>query len=147
MRVSRRRSGWTLVLALALVPLAAAVSANAANAGNAVNAGNAARPAPPAAKSVEDFFVVSSLDAAHGRMVLKRPTEVTLVMHADGRTAYRNERGQPLTLHDLRTGDTVYITYRPDSAEPTALLVRQGPMTVPELERRYLQPSLVPARP
>ncbi len=137
MRASRRRS-WILVLALALAPRAAAGAASAAL---------PAPPAAPAAESVEDFFVVSSLDADHGRMVLKRPTEVTLVMHVDGRTAYRNERGQPQTLHDLRTGDTVFITYRPDGAEPTALLVRQGPMTVPELERRYLRPSLVPARP
>jgi hypothetical protein len=124
MRNLRRLPAWTWVLALALALLPVAVSG-----------------LPP--QSVEEFFLVSSLDAARGRMVLKRPTEVTLVMHVDGRTAYRDERGQPLTLRDLRTGDTVYITYRPNAgpntgAEPTALLVRQGPMTVPELERRYL---------
>jgi hypothetical protein len=129
MRISRNLSAWTLGLALAASSVLAAP------------------PAPPMPRNVEDFFVVSSLDGAHGRMVLKRPTEVTLVMHVDGRTTYRDERGQPLTLRDLRTGDTVYITYLPEGAEPTALVVRQGPMTVPELERRYLHLSLVPARP
>ncbi len=121
MSLPLRFFGLTLVLALALAALPAPGRALAAP------------------QSVEDFFVVSSLDAAHGRMVLKRPTEVTLVMHVDGGTVYRDERGQPLALRALRTGDTVYITYREvPGAEPTALLVRQGPMTVPELERRYL---------
>jgi hypothetical protein len=94
-------------------------------------------PASPASR--EEFFIVSSLDPARGRVVLKRPTEVTLVMHVDGQTAYRDERGAPLALKDLRTGDTVYITFRQDpGAEPTALRVRRGAMTVEELARRYL---------
>ena len=126
MRNLRRLPTWILVVALGLALALALLPVPVSG-------------VPP--QSVEDFFILSSLDAARGRMVLKRPTEVTLVMHVDGRTAYRGERGQPLLLRDLRTGDTVYITYRPEAAagaEPTALLVRQGPMTVLELERRYL---------
>ncbi|HZF13899.1 MAG TPA: hypothetical protein VFE33_34330 [Thermoanaerobaculia bacterium] len=90
----------------------------------------------------EEFFLVSSLDAARGRIVLKRPTEVTVPMRVTGQTVYRDERGKPLTLKDLRPGDTAYITFRQDpSGEPTAVLVQLGPMTVPELQRRYLGPK------
>jgi hypothetical protein len=89
----------------------------------------------------EEFFIVSSLDAARGRIVLKRPTEVTLLMQVTARTAYRDEQGNPLRLADLRTGDTAYITYRQETGAPTALLVRLGPMTVRELQRRYLRPG------
>jgi hypothetical protein len=89
----------------------------------------------------EEFFIVSSLDAARGRIVLKRPTEVTLLMQVTARTAYRDEQGKPLRLADLRTGDTAYITYRQETGAPTALLVRLGPMTVRELQRRYLRPG------
>lgn len=87
----------------------------------------------------EEFFIVSSLDVAHGRIVLKRPTEVTLLMLVTARTVYHDEQGKPLRLTDLRTGDTAYITYRQSpGGAPTALLVRLGPMTVQELQRRYL---------
>ena len=96
-----------------------------------------------AADDRDEFFILSSIDAARGRIVLKRPTEVTLLMQVTAQTAYRDEQGKPLKLADLRTGDTGYITYRQDTAGgPTALLVRLGPMTVPELQRRYLKPGL-----
>jgi hypothetical protein len=99
--------------------------------------------AAPAADSREEFFIVSSIDSARGRIVLKRPTEVTLLMQVTAQTAYRDEQGKPLRLADLRTGDTGYITYRQDTAGgATALLVRLGPMTVQELQRRYLKPGM-----
>ncbi len=99
-------------------------------------------PAVSAASDREEFFIVSSLDAAHARIVLKRPTEVTLLMQVTAQTAYRDEQGKPLQLADLRTGDTAYITYRQSpGGAPTALLVRLGPMTVQELQRRYLRPG------
>jgi hypothetical protein len=61
-------------------------------------------------------------------------------MQVTAQTAYRDEQGKPLRLADLRTGDTGYITFRQTPAgEPTALLVRLGPMTVQELQRRYLK--------
>ncbi|HEV7783687.1 MAG TPA: hypothetical protein VGQ28_00035 [Thermoanaerobaculia bacterium] len=104
----------------------------------------AAMPASSASSSAgdrEEFFILSSMDAARGRIVLKRPTEVTLVMQVNGQTAYRDEQGKALRLADLRTGDTLYITFRQSPAgEPTALRVRLGPMTVQEL-RRYLKPG------
>jgi hypothetical protein len=94
-----------------------------------------------AAGDREEFFILSSVDAAHGRMVLKRPTEVTVLMLVNGQTAYRNEQEKPLRLSDLRTGDTLFITFRQSVAGvPTALRVRLGPMTPQEM-RRYLKPG------
>jgi hypothetical protein len=97
--------------------------------------------ASAAAGDREEFFILSSVDLARGRIVLKRPTEVTLLMQVTGQTAYRDEQGKTLRLADLRTGDTLYITFRqsPDGG-PTALRVRLGPMTVQEM-RRYLKPG------
>jgi hypothetical protein len=86
----------------------------------------------------QEFFILSSLDPAHGRMVLKRPTEVTVVMRVNGETTYRNAEGKPLAFRDLRSGDTGYITFRQEAGgEPTAIVVQLGPMTVQELARRY----------
>jgi hypothetical protein len=100
----------------------------------------AAPPAPGAQHEREEFFILSSIDAAHGRLVLKYPTEVTLLLRVDGQTAYRDEQGRPLRLADLRTGATAFITYRQSpGGEPTAVRVRLGPMTVEELQRRYLK--------
>ncbi|HVT58024.1 MAG TPA: hypothetical protein VHR45_06470 [Thermoanaerobaculia bacterium] len=96
----------------------------------------------PLPRSGEEFFVMSSIDAGHHRIVLKRPNDVTLLMKVSERTVYRNEQGKALRLTDLRAGDTVFVTFAHDaSGELAAQLVRQGPMTVPELQRRYLRPA------
>ncbi len=124
----KMKGGYLLLALLILLGTAAAAAPAAPAAGNRGNRGNR-----------EEFFIVSSLDAARGRIVLKRPTEVTLLMQVTARTAYRDERGKPLRLADLRTGDTAFITYRQDTGAPTALLVRLGPMTVQELQRTYLK--------
>jgi len=88
----------------------------------------------------DEFFIVSSIDVAHGRIILKRPTEVTVALRVTERTDYRDEQGKPLRLADLRAGDTAYIRFARDAAGgPTALQVRLGPMTVEELQRRYLK--------
>lgn len=95
--------------------------------------------AAAAAGDREEFFILSSIDTARSRIVLKRPTEVTVPMQVNGQTTYRDEKGRSLRLADLRTGDTLYVTFRQDAAgEPTALRVRLGPMTVQEM-RRYLR--------
>lgn len=135
------------VMALAVLAALAAMAAGAVPARQAPPPGAApARPAPPPGAApgnagpaaADEFFIISSIDAARGRIVLKRPTEVTLVMRVTERTAYRDERGRPLELKALRAGDTVYITAARDAAGgPVAILVRQGPMTVQELQRRY----------
>jgi len=87
----------------------------------------------------DEFFIVSSIDAAHSRLILKRPTDVTVTMRVTAGTQIRDERGAAKKLADLRAGDTAWITATRDPAgELTAVLVRLGPMTVEELQRRYL---------
>jgi hypothetical protein len=122
------RAPARLLLVVALLALCAATSVSAS-------------AASATAGDREEFFILSSVDAARGRIVLKRPTEVTVLMQVTAQTAYRDEQGKTLRLADLRTGDTLYVTFRQSPAgEPTALRVRLGPMTVQEM-RRYLKPG------
>ena len=103
-------------------------------------AARAAGAATPVPVSTEEFFIVSSVDSAKGLMVLKRPTEVTLTMGLTERTRCRDEQGKPIRATDLRAGDTVFIASdRSASGPPVATSIRRGPMTVPELHRRYLR--------
>ena len=137
------------VAALAVLAALAAVPASAVPASAAPSRPAAAPGAAPgnarATPAADEFFIVSSIDAARGRIVLKRPTEVTLVMRVTERTAYRDEQNRPLELKALRAGDTVYITAARDAAGgPVAVLVRQGPMTVQELQRRYFSGATAP---
>lgn len=75
-------------------------------------------------------------------MVLKRPTEVTLSMRITEKTRCRAESGTAMRCMDLRAGDTVYIASdRAPGGELVARTIRQGVMTVPELQRRYLRPD------
>jgi hypothetical protein len=128
-----------LLAALALLaggagrlPAAAPVTAPALSPHSAPSRGGAA--------AREEFLIVSSVDASHRRIVLKRPTEVTLAVRVTDRTAYRNEAGRPLRLADLRAGDTAYVTFvEPAAGDYEAVLVRLGPMTVEELQKRFLR--------
>ena len=100
-------------------------------------AAGAATPAPVIA---EEFFIVSSVDSGRGLMVVKRPTEVTLTMGLTEKTRCRDEQGKPIRATDLRAGDTVFIgSDRSASGQAVAASIRRGPMTVPELHRRYLR--------
>ena len=85
----------------------------------------------------EEFFIVSSIDLAAGRIVVKRPTEVTLVISVTPATTYRDERGRVIRLANLRAGDTAFIALTAAGGAATASSVRLGPMTVAELSRRY----------
>jgi hypothetical protein len=115
----------TSLLSTAFLVLAAAA---------VIGAGSAA----PA--SSEEFFIVSSVDAGKGAMVLKRPTEVTLTMRVTEKTRCRDEQGKPIRFTDLRAGDTVFIALERDtSGYSVASSIRRGPMTVEELHRRYLR--------
>jgi hypothetical protein len=92
----------------------------------------------PAAAN-DEFFIVSSVDAPKHQLVLKRPTEVTVLMNVDDKTVYLDESGKPLRLTDLRAGDTVYVNAAAGSdGELLAQRIRKGPMTVQELHKRYL---------
>ena len=102
--------------------------------------GWAAAAATPAPVSTEEFFIVSSVDPGKGLMVVKRPTEVTLTMGLTEKTRCRDEQGKAIRATDLRAGDTVFIaSERSASGQPVAASIRRGPMTVPELHRRYLR--------
>ena len=81
--------------------------------------------------------MISSIDAARGRIVLKRPTEVILRMQVNGQTVYRDEQDSRSGWRDLRTGDTAYIAYRRNAALARELREMLGAMTVQELQRRY----------
>ena len=94
----------------------------------------------PAPVSNEEFFIVSSVDAGKGTMVLKRPTEVTLTMRVTGKTRCHDEDGKSILFTDLRAGDTIFIASdRDSSGQPVASSIRKGPMTVRELHQRYLR--------
>jgi hypothetical protein len=87
----------------------------------------------------DDFFIVSSIDVSQKRLVLKRPSEVTVLVRATEKTSYRSEENRPLQLGDLRAGDTVFIRLGTGSEADVAKTIRKGPMTLDELHRRYLR--------
>jgi hypothetical protein len=83
----------------------------------------------------DEFFIISSVDPAHARIVAKRPTDMTAVLTVPPTATLKGERGETLRIADLRSGDTIYAVVNP-SLIVTSL--RRGPMTVDELRRRYL---------
>jgi hypothetical protein len=86
----------------------------------------------------ESFFIVGSVDQQKSQFLLKRPTEVTLLVTVNANTKYLDDSGQPLKATDFRTGDTVWLTSSGSPDNPTALRVRKGEMTVADLHRYYL---------
>ena len=87
----------------------------------------------------EEFFIVSSIDSAKSQVLLKRPTEVTLLMKVTDKTAFLDATDKPLHLTDLHAGDTVWVTSSAlTEGGPTALRIRKGPMTVELLHRYFL---------
>jgi hypothetical protein len=115
--------------------LSAAVLAGALS----VNEAGAQTKATASRQPTDEFFIISSVDSAKNQLLLKRPTEVTEVMRVDGATAYHDENGTSIKLVDFRAGDTVYVTSTPGQGGALARQIRKGPMTVAELERRYLR--------
>ncbi len=87
----------------------------------------------------DEFFIVSSVNVDKRELLVKLPTEVTQVMRIDAATKYVDRRGQSIALTDFRAGDTVYIVWSRKTG--VAREIRKGPMTVTELQRRYLRPA------
>ncbi len=85
----------------------------------------------------EEFFIVASVDLMKSQLLLKRPSEVTMLMKVNEKTKYADDAGKPLTLSDLRAGDTVWVLSS-NPADPTASRIRKGQMTVADLHRYYL---------
>ena len=92
-----------------------------------------------AGASAEEFFIISSVDLKKNHVVLKRPTEVTVLIGVTDKTSCVDERGKPVHLNDLRAGDTVFVTTRHNSEGGLiATHIRMGYMTLQEVHRRYL---------
>jgi hypothetical protein len=87
----------------------------------------------------EDFFIVSSVDAAKKQLLLKHPTEVTEVVQVTRETVFVDEHGKRINFNELHAGDTIFLTSSrtPDNAPRIAIRIRKGPMTLDELRRRY----------
>ncbi|HVC00258.1 MAG TPA: hypothetical protein VNJ12_13135 [Candidatus Dormibacteraeota bacterium] len=130
--MKRRLTGRSIFAALAGVLLAGSLTARAAQG----KAGQVTK---------DEFFLISSLNMQKHELVLKLPTEVTMQMSITDKTPIVDEHGKPLRMADLRSGDTVYITYRQNGAGAEALSIRLGPMTIEELHRRYLKGDAMPA--
>ena len=86
----------------------------------------------------EQFFIVASVDLQKSQLLLKHPTEVTLLAHVDDKTRYLDSAGKPIQLSNFRAGDTVWVTLSNGPSGATAIRVRKGEMTVAELHRYYL---------
>ncbi len=86
----------------------------------------------------EQFFIVASVDLQKSQLLLKRPTEVTLLAHVDDKTKYLDSAGKPAQLSSFRAGDTVWVTLSNGTSGATATRVSKGEMTVAELHRYYL---------
>jgi hypothetical protein len=101
-----------------------------------------AKPIPPIAG--EQFFIIASVDQARQELLLKRPTEVTMLTKTSDKTTLLDDMGRTLTLADFRAGDTVWVAGAGLTAtatvpgEPTATRIRKGQMTVADLHRLYL---------
>lgn len=92
---------------------------------------------PKTTSSGEQFFIIASLDQSKSEILLKRPDEVTELVNTTPKTQYFDENGKPLKLSDLRAGDTAWVISS-GGANPTAVRVRKGQMTLAELHRYYL---------
>ena len=88
--------------------------------------------------SGEEFFIVSSVDLQKAQLLLKHPTEVTLVVKTNDKTRFADDAGKPLKLSDFRAGDTVWVTSSGGAGDATATRIRKGIMSVADLHRYYL---------
>lgn len=96
-------------------------------------------PQAKKSSSGEEFFIISSVDTSKSQVLLKRPTEVTLLMKVNDQTTYLDATNKPLHLADLHAGDTVWVISSGSTpGGPVAIRIRKGPMTVAELHQHFL---------
>jgi hypothetical protein len=123
-------------------PQGGATTARPAIGGNAVMPASAYSTVPvKKTPAGEQFFIVASLDLQQKQLLLKYPTEVTLLVKVNDQTTFVDDSGKSMKLSDLRAGDTVWLTSSGSSTDTTALKVRKGEMTVADLHRYYLDYS------
>ena len=123
-------------------PPGTAMTATHATGGNAVMPASAYSTVPvKKTPAGEQFFIVASLDLQQKQLLLKYPTEVTLLVKVTDQTKFIDDSGKSTKLSDLRAGDTVWLTSSGSGTDATALKVRKGEMTVADLHRYYLDYS------
>lgn len=105
----------------------------------------AASPSKDVVKNAagEQFFIVASIDRQNLQLLLKRPTEVTVLVKLSQNTKYSNDSGKSTTLATFRAGDTVWAKLSGNGPEPTVVEIRQGEMTIADLHRYYLDYAAV----
>jgi hypothetical protein len=86
----------------------------------------------------EEFFIVASIDQAQSQLLLKRPTEVTLLAKVTPKTQFADDKGKLIKLSDLRAGDTVWAVTSGGDTNTSIGRLRKGSMTVADLHRYYL---------
>jgi hypothetical protein len=86
----------------------------------------------------EEFFIIASIDRQNSQLLLKRPTEVTVLVTLNANTKFFNAAGKPTTLATFRAGDTVWAKLSGSGPEPSVISIREGEMTVADLHRYYL---------
>ena len=86
----------------------------------------------------EQFFIISSVDIANSQVLLKRPTEVTVLAKVVPGTKYLDQNGKPIKLTTFRAGDTVWARLSNDGPDPTIELMQDGEMTLSDLHKYYL---------
>lgn len=91
----------------------------------------------------EYFFIIGSVDQAQQQLLLKWPTEVTLLLKITPNTKFTNEAGKPLKLSDFRAGDTVWVKYTGSADTSTAQTVRAGVMSVADLHKYFLDYAVI----
>lgn len=91
----------------------------------------------------EQFFIVASIDRQNSQLLLKRPTEVTLLVKIGPNAKYFADGGKATTLASFRAGDTVWAKLMGDSTEPTLVEMREGQMTLADLHKYYLDYAIV----
>jgi hypothetical protein len=104
-----------------------------------------ASPSKEVVKTVsgEQFFIVASIDKQNSQVLLKRPTEVTVLVKIDSKTKYFSDSGKPETLANFRAGDTVWVKLSGDGPEPSLIQMRQGEMSLADLHRYFLDYPII----
>jgi hypothetical protein len=120
-------------------PPVAVMARKPATGGNAVMPASAYSTVPVKKTAAgEQFFIVASLDLQQKQLLLKYPTEVTLLVKTTDQTKFVDDSEKPMKLSDLRAGDTVWLTSSGSGSDTTATKVRKGEMTVADLHHYYL---------
>ena len=86
----------------------------------------------------EEFFIIASIDQSKAQLLLKQPTEVTVLAEVTSKTQYLDEKGHSIRLSDLRAGDTVWAVTTGGDDKTTIARLRKGPMSVTLLHQYYL---------